>query len=325
MAVEYSAVEHGGLELALSGQIQIPTVTSSSIRDTALVAHDAPQLALNKPEDAPEVFAPGTEPKYAVDKIDELLEIPDDKTAEVAAPANDNQKPRNNKNTIIVGITLLLVIIIIGLGVGLGVALGVKHTSDCLASIRSKIYTDLQVSSPLSTNTPTSTTTSAPSVSSSSPDSTGGIINPPSPTGSNVATGQDVSFNDQLTPQHIATWFYTGQTATQVSQLCTQNNARLTQIRVDNGTVPTFTVIMIESTGIYSSESWWYGPDSYNQGNNFATRRIICIDPYYDASGSLQFALVQIPKLGSRIAAGGGISAKPLTPYEVFWPNTMPA
>jgi hypothetical protein len=143
---------------------------------------------------------------------------------------------------------------------------------------------------------------STPSASpTSAPESTGSVISPYLPSSTNVttSTGQDVFLNDQLTTTHVSSWFYTGQTESQVNQLCAQNNARITQIRVDNGTVPTFTVLMIENTGVYNSSWWWYfGPNSYDQDS--ADRRIISVDPYYDASETLQFAVAQVPNNGAQ-------------------------
>jgi Bacterial tandem repeat domain 1 len=155
--------------------------------------------------------------------------------------------------------------------------------------------TTTQITSLIASTQITSTPSANPS---SAPSSTGSVVSPPSPSSTNVATGQDVSLNDQLTTTHVSSWFYTGQTEAQVNQLCTQNNARITQIRVDNGTVPTFTVLMVQNTGVYNSSWWWYyGPNSYDQGTD---RRIISVDPYYDASGTLQFAVVQVPNNGSQ-------------------------
>jgi Bacterial tandem repeat domain 1 len=101
-----------------------------------------------------------------------------------------------------------------------------------------------------------------------------------------------------LITTHVSSWFYTGQTEAQINQLSTQNNARITQVRVDDATVPTFTVLMVENTGVYNSSWWWYyGPNSYSQGTD---RRIISVDPYFDTSGKLQFAVVQVPNSGTQ-------------------------
>jgi hypothetical protein len=107
---------------------------------------------------------------------------------------------------------------------------------------------------------------------------------------------QDAYLNDQLITTRVRTWFYTNKQEAEINQLCAQNNARITQIRVEDGSIPTFSVIMIENTGVYRSDWWWwYGPNSATQGTN---RRLTSIDPYYDARGILQFAVVQVPNTG---------------------------
>lgn len=124
------------------------------------------------------------------------------------------------------------------------------------------------------------------------------------PTSSATSSAKDPTLNDQLTTSHVASWFYTGQTADQVGALCTQNQARLTQVRVDNATAPTFTVTMIQDTGVYDSDWWWYyGENSSIVGNQVSDRRLISLDPYYDSQSNLQFAVVQLPNTGSQSKA----------------------
>jgi hypothetical protein len=53
-------------------------------------------------------------------------------------------------------------------------------------------------------------------------------------------------------------WRYTGVTATQVSSLLSANKARLTDIGVDNASIPSFTVEMVRNSGSYASGWWWY-------------------------------------------------------------------
>jgi len=142
------------------------------------------------------------------------------------------------------------------------------------------------------------TPSSSSSGSGSSPSFTGAVVPAAGPTGTATTAAQDPDLNDQLVTKHASSWFYTGQTADQVNQLCARNNARITQVRVDNGTVPTFTVLMIENTGVYHSDWWWYyGANSTSQGTD---RRLISIDPYYDAHSVVQFAVVQVPETGSQ-------------------------
>ena len=107
--------------------------------------------------------------------------------------------------------------------------------------------------------------------------------------------------NDQATTISVARWFYWGQTADQVNALCNQNNARLTQIRVDDPNVPTFTVTMVQNTGAYNSGWWWYyGYDAAKIGQLVGSdKRLISIDPYI-VGGALKFAVVMVPNTGSQ-------------------------
>ncbi|KAN0099895.1 hypothetical protein V8E51_013670 [Hyaloscypha variabilis] len=294
MVVEYSSVHHGGLELIPSDQYPIAIAPGASVR-VASTLHDAPELARpsNRSEHAPEPFMPVTSPDYPVNNDDALPEKHDDKTAE-ATVTEDPAKKKNglfSKKVLLIGIIVLLVVVIVGLGVGLGVSLGRKHTgfsSPNTATQISSLAASTQINPTLSP-TPTS-----------APTSIGSVISAFIPSSTNVttSTGQDILLNDQLSTTHISSWFYTGQTEGQVNELCTLNNARITQVRVDNATVPTFTVLMIENTGVYYSDWWWwYGPNSYDQGTD---RRLISIDPYYDSSGTLQFAVVQVPNNGTQ-------------------------
>jgi hypothetical protein len=105
--------------------------------------------------------------------------------------------------------------------------------------------------------------------------------------------------NDQATTISVPRWFYWGQTEAQVNALCKQHNARLTQVRIDDPNVPTFTVTMVENTGAYASGWWWYYGYDGNKirqliGND---KRLISIDPYF-AGGGLKFAVVMVPNTG---------------------------
>src|SRR5258706_15912450 len=51
-------------------------------------------------------------------------------------------------------------------------------------------------------------------------------------------------------------WTYSGVTATQVGNLLSANHARLTDIGVDDASIPSFTVEMVRNSGSYAS-GWW--------------------------------------------------------------------
>ncbi|KAH0566262.1 hypothetical protein GP486_000337 [Trichoglossum hirsutum] len=109
----------------------------------------------------------------------------------------------------------------------------------------------------------------------------------------------DPSTNDQLSTIPIPAWFYWGQTASQISSLLNKYNARLTQIRIDDPSVPTFTVSMIQNTGAYQSGWWWYyGYTADALSPLLDGKRLISIDPYFDASSNLRFAVVMVPNDG---------------------------
>jgi hypothetical protein len=125
--------------------------------------------------------------------------------------------------------------------------------------------------------------------------------------GSAVAGGmggwQLVDTNFGVSPAKIAVkrWFYGGQTAEQITALLGENQARLTQIRVEDPSVPTFAVAMIENIGEYASAWWWFsGADAGTvSGMLQDDRRPISIDPYWTPAG-LRFAVIGVANTGEQ-------------------------
>src|SRR3954451_4724144 len=72
------------------------------------------------------------------------------------------------------------------------------------------------------------------------------------------ATDAYPSTNDQGTTQNVAWAWYHGVTGAQVAAQLSALNARLTQIRVDDPSVPTFTVSMVANSGSYAVSGWWW-------------------------------------------------------------------
>ena len=106
--------------------------------------------------------------------------------------------------------------------------------------------------------------------------------------------------NDQSTTIAVPRWWYNGQTADQITQSINANNARITHLRVEDPTVPTFAVTMVQNTGDYSSTWWWYVSQTADQvTTNLDGRRLISIDPYMTSSG-LEFAVVMVPNTGDQ-------------------------
>ena len=104
--------------------------------------------------------------------------------------------------------------------------------------------------------------------------------------------------NDQAVNIAVGRYIYHGITAEQVTDYINGNNTRLTQIRVDNPNIPTFTVIMVTNSGSYRSAWWWYfGVDATRLGNLLNEKRLISLDPYHTSAG-LRFAAVMVPNTG---------------------------
>ena len=120
--------------------------------------------------------------------------------------------------------------------------------------------------------------------------------------GSASATQANPSTNDQSTSINTAWWAYAGVTAAQVTSLLSTNNARLTQIRVENPNVPTFDVTMVSNTGAYASGWWWFYGQTAAQVSSFISTnnaRLISLEPYV-VGGSLVFAFVAVPNTGAQ-------------------------
>jgi Beta-lactamase enzyme family/Bacterial tandem repeat domain 1 len=118
-----------------------------------------------------------------------------------------------------------------------------------------------------------------------------------------AATDAFPTTNDQATTIAVARWWYTGVTAAQVGALIDKNGARLTEVRVEDPSVPTFAVSMVQNTGAYGSAWWWYfGVDANTVGSLVKGRRLISIDPYWTRDG-LRFAVVMVPNTDSQSRA----------------------
>jgi len=96
---------------------------------------------------------------------------------------------------------------------------------------------------------------------------------------------------------------YYGITAQKVTNNINQQNARITQIRVDHPDILTFTVTMISNWGTYASDWWWHpGVDETQLSDLLNDRRLISLDPYFTPAG-LRFAAVMIPNTGMQARA----------------------
>jgi hypothetical protein len=120
--------------------------------------------------------------------------------------------------------------------------------------------------------------------------------------GAASATQANPSTNDQSTTIGTGWWAYAGVTAAQVGSYVNTNSARLTEIRVEDPSVPTFDVTMVANSGAYKSGWWWYYGQTAVQVNNFLSThnaRFISFEPYV-VGGSVRFAFVAVPNTGSQ-------------------------
>jgi len=108
--------------------------------------------------------------------------------------------------------------------------------------------------------------------------------------------------NDQATTIQTGWWAYYNVTASEVASFLTTNSARLTEIRVDDSSTPTFDVTMVANAGDYASTWWWwFGVTSATLSSDLTTdnARLISLEPYV-VSGTLYFAAVAVANTGSQ-------------------------
>jgi serine/threonine protein kinase len=132
---------------------------------------------------------------------------------------------------------------------------------------------------------------------------TDGVVSPPSATVA-VTAPYPAQSNDQLTTNATAWWWSYGLTANQVGALISQHNARPTQIRVMDPSVPTFAVTMVANTGAYASGWWWFFGQTASQVDHLLSQddaELTSIDPYQTSAG-LRFAIIMVPDAGAQAA-----------------------
>ncbi len=98
-----------------------------------------------------------------------------------------------------------------------------------------------------------------------------------------------------------AWWWAVEQTPAQIAALLKQNNARLTSIQVANGTSPPLlTVSMVQNTGTYAKQWWWFTDVTVEQVLNYSqilTARVVSMDAYV-VDGTTKVAAVLISNKG---------------------------
>ena len=98
-------------------------------------------------------------------------------------------------------------------------------------------------------------------------------------------------------------WTYTGVTLTQIGNLLTAKNARLTDIQAE--TTTTFTVVMIPNTGAYTSGWWWYvGQTASQVTSQLSAHNARLISAHaYSTTGGTRFAVVMVSNTGANTKA----------------------
>jgi Beta-lactamase enzyme family len=119
-----------------------------------------------------------------------------------------------------------------------------------------------------------------------------------------TAGADDPTSSTNDTSVHVATgwWWYTGVTPAQISSYLSTNHARLTQLKVEDPTADTFSVVMVANSGAFASGYWWYyGQTAADVTTTLTTNsaRLISVDPYV-VSGTTYFAVVEVPNTGSQ-------------------------
>jgi len=105
--------------------------------------------------------------------------------------------------------------------------------------------------------------------------------------------------NENSTP--TAWWFYSGQTAADVNSTISSHNARVIDLKVDNGSSNPFTVAYVQNTGSYAKGWWWYyGIDANTLQQNLTANhaRLVSLKAYQSGNNTL-FSVAMIANTGA--------------------------
>jgi Beta-lactamase len=106
--------------------------------------------------------------------------------------------------------------------------------------------------------------------------------------------------NENSTP--TAWWFYTGQSAADISNTLIAKNARIVDIAPDNSAGSSFTVAYVPNTGSYAKQWWWYaGIDAATLAKNLSANhaRLVSLKAYDVGGGNIHFAVAMIANAGA--------------------------
>lgn len=97
-------------------------------------------------------------------------------------------------------------------------------------------------------------------------------------------------------------WMYSGQTASDVSNTISSQNARIVDIKVDNFSPYPFTVTYVQNTGSYAKKWWWYtGIDGPTLSANLSANnaRLAAFKAYDTGGGQIRFTVAMISNTGA--------------------------
>jgi hypothetical protein len=109
--------------------------------------------------------------------------------------------------------------------------------------------------------------------------------------------------DDRENTTPTAWWVYSGQTAADIANTLSADNARIVDITVESLALPRrFTVTYVSNTGAYAKAWWWYydvDETTLNNALTANTARLISLKAYDIGSGQIRFAAVMISNTGA--------------------------
>lgn len=96
-------------------------------------------------------------------------------------------------------------------------------------------------------------------------------------------------------------WWYTGVSATYISDHIAANGSRITDLRVETVSPLTFTVTLVKNTGAYATGWWWYYGKTVNEVSTHLSQnqaRLIAAQAYHTSAGQ-RYAVVMVSNTGT--------------------------
>ncbi len=123
--------------------------------------------------------------------------------------------------------------------------------------------------------------------------------------GAGSASASTGPADDRQMTAPVGWWTYTGATVTTLSSLLNTNHARLTDLKVDDPSIPTFTAVMVSNSGPYASGWWWYVGETQAQVSSLLSTnnaRLISAQAYNTSNG-VRYAVVMVSNTGANAKA----------------------